>query len=90
MCAKYPPERTNAQDLTELRMVNLTPNCNNFAFLLTFITNKQVMFGYTTECLNPIGLIKISGFKNDSIYIDYKVQKDSKTTISKKFIGIRK
>ncbi|MFM7851475.1 MAG: hypothetical protein ACKO96_06025, partial [Flammeovirgaceae bacterium] len=68
-CAKYPPNHP-AQDVTELRIINLTPNCNNFAFLLTFITYKQIMFGYTTECLEPKGLIKVLGSSEKSIEID--------------------
>jgi hypothetical protein len=91
-CAKYPPGHPG-EGLTELSIANLTPSCNNFAFLLTFIAYKQVMFGFTTECLNPTGLIKVSGTKNSDIRIEYTVKKDasdSKNSISKVFIGKRK
>jgi hypothetical protein len=95
-CAKYPPGHP-AQDVTELRIVNLKPSCNNFAFGLTFITYKQAMFGFTTECFNPTGLIKLSGLKNEKLLIEYTVLKDPNGSytdpankISKKFLGSRK
>ncbi|MDN5213274.1 hypothetical protein QQ020_14490 [Fulvivirgaceae bacterium BMA12] len=91
VCYEYP----NPFNDTEPRIFNLVPGCDIYGFGKQNIAYKQMYFGDNgvLECLNPTGFAYIYGKSNDSIRIDYSIDKsagDIENSITKTFIGVRK
>ena len=85
----------NPNDRTFLRIINLVPGCDLYGFNTTLFGYRQIAFGAhgSVECLNPTGRAKVFGLKNDSIRIDYKIDRAPNVfdnPIQKVFIGVRK
>jgi hypothetical protein len=80
-------------DQSFIRIINLGPNCDIGGFLIQERAYKENYFKDTPDCLNPIGIMRIFGPKNDSIKIKYTIKKapdDFVNRVPKTFIGVRK
>jgi hypothetical protein len=82
-------------DQSFIRIINLVNNCDIIGFAIQERAYKENYFkdGGAVECLNPIGIMRISGPRNDSIKIKYTIKKapdDFINRVPKTFIGIRK
>jgi hypothetical protein len=78
-----------------IRIINLVPDCDIIGFAIQERAYKENYFkdGGDLNCLNPIGIMRISDSTNDSLTIKYTIKKasdDFVIRISKTFIGIRK
>jgi len=80
----------------KIRVKGLIDSCDLFEWDLTKRTFKQYYFAmyYNYDCLNPKGLLTVFGINNDSIKIQYSIQKlpgskNTKERINKTFIGVR-
>ena len=92
VCYDYPD---NPFDNRDLRLVYLVEGCDIYGFGNRYARYKYLDFGGngTRNCLNPTGVAKISGPNNDSIRIEYEIDRttdDYQNQINKTFIGIRK